>query len=244
MEVDHLFMIGEKVIWVATLPSTNDFLKENWQRLSHGTVIVAACQTAGRGRYNRYWYSPEGGLWFSILFKPRRQIKPTFFTKICCVAIVRALSSLKINTKIKWPNDIYHDRKKLAGILSECVFEENTLKAVIVGIGMNVNNDISQELKSKATSLREISGTDYDLKKVLRIILKHINQLLRRYLDKPEALTRVWKGLLIQKEGQQITFKSNDTIKIGMILKIEDEKMILNVDNQKIQVSSLEILEP
>ncbi|HEY8543291.1 MAG TPA: biotin--[acetyl-CoA-carboxylase] ligase, partial [Pseudothermotoga sp.] len=76
-----------------------------------------------------------------------------------------------------------------------------------------------------------------------KIILKYINQLLRRYLNKPEALTRVWKGLLIQKEGQQITFKLGDDIKTGKILKIEDEKMILIVDDQQMQLSSLEIIE-
>lgn len=236
-------MIGEKIIWVAALPSTNDFLKENWYRLPHGTVVVAESQTSGRGRYNRYWYSPEGGLWFSILFKPRKQIKPTFFTKICCVAIVKALSLLEIDTKIKWPNDIYYKGKKLAGILSESVFEESTLKVVVVGIGLNVNNDIPKELKDKATSLHEISNKNFDLKTILKIILKYINQLLRRYLNKPEALTRVWKGLLIQKEGQQITFKLGDDIKTGKILKIEDEKMILIVDDQQMQLSSLEIIE-
>lgn len=237
-------MIGEKVIWVATLPSTNDFVKENWQRLLHGTVVVAQCQTAGRGRYNRYWHSPEGGLWFSILFKPRKQIKPTFFTKICSVAIVKALSLIEVDTRIKWPNDIYYEGKKLAGILSESVFEENTLKAVIVGIGINVNNTIPQELRDKAISLHEISAKGYDIRRILRLLLKYVNQLLKRYSNKPEALTRIWKGLLIQKEGQTITFKLNDVIKTGKIVKIDDEKIILEVENQQMQVSSLEILEP
>lgn len=237
-------MIGEKVIWVATLPSTNDFVKENWQRLLHGTVVVAQCQTAGRGRYNRYWHSPEGGLWFSILFKPRKQIKPTFFTKICSVAIVKALSLIEVDTRIKWPNDIYCEGKKLAGILSESVFEENTLKAVIVGIGINVNNTIPQEIRDKAISLREISTKGYDTRKILRLLLKCVNQLLKKYSNKPEAVTRIWKGLLIQKEGQTITFKLNDIIKTGKIVKIDDEKIILEAENQQMQLSSLEILEP
>ncbi len=237
-------MIGEKVIWVATLPSTNDFVKENWQRLLHGTVVVAEYQTAGKGRYNRYWHSPEGGLWFSILFKPRKQIKPTFFTKICSVAIVKALSLTEVDTRIKWPNDIYCEGKKLAGILSESVFEENTLKAVIVGIGINVNNTIPQELRDKAISLHEISTKVYDTRIILRLLLKYINQLLKRYSNEPEALTRIWKGLLIQKEGQMITFKLNDVIKTGKIVKIDDEKIILEVENQQMQLSSLEILEP
>ncbi|MFN4189474.1 MAG: biotin--[acetyl-CoA-carboxylase] ligase [Pseudothermotoga sp.] len=237
-------MIGEKVIWVATLPSTNDFVKENWQRLLHGTVVVAQCQTAGRGRYNRYWHSPEGGLWFSILFKPRKQIKPTFFTKICSVAIVKALSLIEVYTRIKWPNDIYYEGKKLAGILSESVFEENTLKAVIVGIGINVNNTIPQELRDKAISLHEISAKGYDIRRILRLLLKYVNQLLKRYSNKPEAVTRIWKGLLIQKEGQTITFRLNEVIKTGKIVKIDDEKIILEAENQQMQLSSLEILEP
>ncbi|MEJ5228735.1 MAG: biotin--[acetyl-CoA-carboxylase] ligase [Pseudothermotoga sp.] len=236
-------MIGERIIWVATLPSTNQFLKENWQRLPNGTVVVAECQTAGRGRYNRFWHSPEGGLWFSILFKPRKQIRPTFFTKLCSVAIVRALDSMKVDVKIKWPNDIYHDRKKLAGILTEGVFEENTLKAVIVGVGMNVNNDIPQELRHKAVVLSQILSRNCDLKVLLKIILKQINHLLKRYWSKPEALTRVWKGLLLQREGMEISFNYQDQMKTGKIVKIEDDRIHIVTEGQELAINSLEILD-
>lgn len=236
-------MIGERTIWVATLPSTNQFLKENWQRLPNGTVVVAEYQTAGRGRYNRFWHSPEGGLWFSVLFKPRRQIKPSFFTKLCSVAVVKALGSVKVDVKIKWPNDVYYDKKKLAGILTEGVFEENTLKAVIVGIGMNVNNEIPKELKYKAIALSQILSRNFDLKVLLKMILKQVNQLLKRYWSKPEALTRVWKGLLLQKEGMEVYFIYEDQVKTGKIVRIEDDKIHILTEGQELSVSSLEILD-
>ncbi|MGJ8455126.1 biotin--[acetyl-CoA-carboxylase] ligase [Pseudothermotoga sp. U03pept] len=236
-------MIGERTIWVAALPSTNQFLKENWQRLPNGTVVVAEYQSAGRGRYNRFWHSPEGGLWFSVLFKPRKQIKPIFFTKLCSVAIVRALSSMKIDVRIKWPNDLYYDKKKLAGILTEGIFEENTLRAVIVGIGINVNNDIPKELKYKAIALSQILSRTFDLKVLLKMILKQVNQLLKRYWSKPEALTRVWKGLLLQKEGMEVSFIYEDQVKTGKIVRIEDDKIHILTEGQELSVSSLEILD-
>jgi len=236
-------MIGERTIWVATLPSTNQFLKENWQRLPNGTVVVAEYQTAGRGRYNRFWHSPEGGLWFSVLFKPRRQIKPSFFTKLCSVAVVKALGSVKVDVKIKWPNDVYYDKKKLAGILTEGVFEENTLKAVIVGIGMNVNNEIPKELKYKAIALSQILSRNFDLKVLLKMILKQVNQLLKRYWSKPEALTRVWKGLLLQREGMEVSFTYQDQTKTGKIVRIEDDRIHILTEGQELSVSSLEILD-
>ncbi|KAF2957487.1 biotin--acetyl-CoA-carboxylase ligase [Thermotoga sp. Ku-13t] len=236
-------MIGENIIRVPVIGSTNDFLKENWRTFPHGTVVVADVQTAGRGRFNRLWHSPEGGLWFSILFKPKKRVRPNFYTKLCAVSIVRALKRLKIDAKLKWPNDIYVDGKKLAGILTETVFEEEQIRAVIVGIGLNVNNEIPQELKAKATSLKILTGEEFEKLSIMTSILKQINKSLKVYSKKPEALTRVWKNMLIQKEGQMIVFKTSNGLLKGKLVKISEESLTLSTENGPVELSSLEIVD-
>lgn len=236
-------MIGENVIRVPIIGSTNDFLKENWRTFPHGTVVVADVQTAGRGRFNRLWHSPEGGLWFSILFKPRKRVRPSFYTKLCAVSIVRALKRMKIDAKLKWPNDVYVDGKKLAGILTETVFEEEQIRAVIVGIGLNVNNEIPQELKAKATSLKILTGEEFEKLSVMNSILKQINKALKAYSKKPEALTRVWKNMLIQKEGQMIICKAANSLLKGKLVKIGEESLTLSTENGLVELSSLEIVD-
>jgi len=240
--MDALFMIGERIIEVAVLPSTNDYMKEMWHKLSHGTVVVAATQTKGRGRFGRVWYSPEGGLWFSVLFKPRKMLKPHFFTRACSVAVVRALKKFGIESHLKWPNDGYCDGKKIAGILTESVFEEDVLKAIIVGVGVNVNNDLPDHLVEKSVTMRELTGRKIGTRAVLRCTLSELRKLYVRYKHKPEALTRIWKALLIQKEGSNIEFVAGDSILRGTLLKIKEDYLLVRTSHGNLEVRSTEIL--
>ena len=107
-----------------------------------GTVIVAARQESGHGRMQRVWNSPLGGLWFTVILRP--QIDPQFaaqITLLAGVAVAKAVRRL-YNTesvKIKWPNDLLLDGKKICGILSELQLDENgVIDYAIVGIGVNV----------------------------------------------------------------------------------------------------------
>ncbi|AEH50969.1 biotin--[acetyl-CoA-carboxylase] ligase [Pseudothermotoga thermarum] len=235
-------MIGDKIIFLPIIGSTNDFLKENFDKFPSGTVVVAEVQTKGRGRNNRTWVSPEGGLWFSILFKPKKKVKPTFFTKAACVAINKALNQIGVENKIKWPNDIYVKAKKLCGILTETIFEGQHPKVIICGIGINVNNQIPEELSDKAVSLSQITGRPHDLKKLLKLLLTKINYIVKKYSTKPEALTRVWKERLMQKEGDEIRFLLDGKFVNGKILEIEDEFIVVEVDGKSLKLFSLDVI--
>lgn len=149
-------MIGEEIEVLYEIDSTNEFLKRNYKSFHDGAIVVAIKQTAGKGRMGRSWYSPEGGLWYSVLFKPKIHINLHVYTKIFSIAIVEVLRKLKIKAYIKWPNDIYYNGKKLCGILSEAVSVNDRVVAIIVGIGLNVNNDIPEELKNVAVSIKDI----------------------------------------------------------------------------------------
>ena len=108
--------IGTKTYSFKELDSTNEFAK-TLKDADEGTLVIADRQTQGKGRIGRKWYSPEGGLWFSIILKPEDKTLP--LQMVIGVAICDALKTLGINANLKWPNDVLIDTKKVAGILAE-----------------------------------------------------------------------------------------------------------------------------
>ncbi len=143
----------------------------------NGTLVWARKQKAGRGRMERTWESPDGGLYFSLILRPR--LSPKVLAKLSlktAEAVSTALlKTSSIETKIKPPNDIYAKEKevwkKISGILIEAAGNESRLFWLVIGIGVNVNN--RPQLES-ATSLKVLTGKDWELKKVLSQILEEM----------------------------------------------------------------------
>lgn len=240
-------MIGTRVIAYDTVDSTNNVLKSLADSLPSGSVAWATEQTAGRGRFGRYWHSPKGGLWFSVLFKHRTQsFEPHYYVVLFSVAAVRFLKrKFKINARIKWPNDIYVGTKKLAGILVESVIDgKNT--AVIVGIGMNVNNEIPSDLKSKAVSLKELLGHDVDLSLVFDGIISTANVLYLKYMvkDKKKYLVRIWKGYQLLTPGSRLWVRigNDEKEREAILVDITPNALTLNLGGEQRTLSSLEVL--
>ncbi len=155
-------MIKKRIIYKDEIPSTNTFLKEKKDEFDEGTVIVAKTQTAGRGRVGHTFDSPKGGLYFSILLKPHIELEILpLVTVIAGNSIHKTLKKISVDSKIKWPNDIYFKNKKLCGILTERIKED-----VIVGVGLNVLTK-KENLPSIATSVFEITKKEYDKKEIL-----------------------------------------------------------------------------
>lgn len=146
-----------------SLESTNRTAKEMAVAGAlHGTVIIADCQTAGRGRHNRSFYSPAGkGLYMSMILHPSqfRLDTPTLITALCAVAVCRAVEAVcERSPQIKWVNDLFLDGKKICGILTEAVtdFESGTIEWIVVGIGINLTtqeDDFPVELRETAGAL-------------------------------------------------------------------------------------------
>lgn len=122
-----------KILTYEFLDSTNDFLKRKYKDFRNGTVIFAINQTNGRGRFDRIWESNQD-LTFSILFK----MKDYNHHLIAPLAVCMAVDELGYTAKIKWPNDIFINDKKVSGILIECVYEDNKKSCEIIGIGLNL----------------------------------------------------------------------------------------------------------
>lgn len=174
------------------LDSTNDKVKE-FQK--HGSVVIAGIQTDGRGRFKRRWSSGKGGLWLSILLKPENIGKIGYLTLSAAIACQKAVKKIaKVESKVKWPNDLVVGNKKLCGILTESSSGEN--KFAIVGIGMNTNNKIPKNLEGKAASLRQITGEDADNEKIAKSLLREFEALYKRFNNKEYGfILKKWKKL-------------------------------------------------
>ncbi len=225
-------MIGEKIIRFDVIDSTNAYALENYEYLHDGDVIVAKEQTKGRGRQKRSWHSPRGGLWFSIVFKPRKMKDMNFYTKLASVSLYEFLERMEIKATIKWPNDILYKGKKLAGILTEGIYESAVPKVIVVGIGININNEIPEELSGIATSIKEIKKEEVSGDYVLRKLIAIMNKNRKKYSSRPNALTRVWKNRLDIKEGSEITYNG----KTCEVREIRQDKLILTCDGKRIEV--------
>jgi BirA family biotin operon repressor/biotin-[acetyl-CoA-carboxylase] ligase len=163
----HTSFIGRNIIYLDSTASTNTYAKKTAEKpFREGTVVIADEQTEGRGRLGRHWISTKGkGIWMSIMLKP--DILPADAPKLtiaAALAVSRALQSCcQLEAKIKWPNDVIAEGKKLCGILTEMSAEADEIKYVIIGIGINANmeiEDFGPEVSTIATSIKiERAGT-------------------------------------------------------------------------------------
>jgi BirA family biotin operon repressor/biotin-[acetyl-CoA-carboxylase] ligase len=217
--------IGKNYIFFKEIDSTNDYSKR-CKELEEGTVVLAETQTAGKGRKGRHWISSKGkGIYLSIVLKPKIPIKDILkFSLIFPLAVKEAVEEI-INQEvcIKWPNDLYLNGNKFGGILTETEIEGNEVSRIIVGIGLNVNNDFSdfQDLENIATSLKLETGKEIDRKKLLCLILEQIEIKYGEYfIKKSEIINKINKSLLWKNQKVKL-IDGNHEIE-GELLKIDD----------------------
>jgi BirA family biotin operon repressor/biotin-[acetyl-CoA-carboxylase] ligase len=145
-----------------------------------GTIITADKQTAGRGRVGRTWVSRQGGLFFTVLERPDLSVADyTLLSLVLQIAVVRAVSSVcGKKACLRWPNDIYIDRRKIAGIITEISGEGDVITWLSGGVGVNVNNPVPS---AKTTSIAEIAGHQVSRREVLKRILGEIENVKKTF---------------------------------------------------------------
>ncbi|WP_341323035.1 biotin--[acetyl-CoA-carboxylase] ligase [Solibacillus sp. FSL H8-0523] len=159
------------------------------QGVPDGTLVIAEHQTAGRGRMQREWESSEGkGIWMTLIIRP--EIAPhqaPQFTLVTAVAVVNAMkvSFQNFTPQIKWPNDILVNGKKTTGILTEMIAEENRIQALLIGIGINVNQeqaDFPDALQTIATSVAIEEGQQVDRVQLVAKVLDFLEHYGDHYV--------------------------------------------------------------
>lgn len=199
-----------------SLPSTNsEAARRAGEGAAEGLCVIAAEQTAGRGRLQREWVSPKGaGLYLSILFRPQfeKNIWP-LLTLMAAVAVHDALlEACSLVTDIKWPNDILANDKKLCGILAETV-ETPSGRAVVVGIGINLTKNVfPKQLEPAATSVEAETGKPQELERILQALIDALGkryELLQQAAG-PETTVREWCTFSSYAEGKLISVVENN----------------------------------
>jgi BirA family transcriptional regulator, biotin operon repressor / biotin---[acetyl-CoA-carboxylase] ligase len=195
--------IGKSIFLFNELDSTQDYAMTlpNSESL-HGTIVIAKKQNMGKGRIGRTWISPQGGIWISIIFRPDFNVENIIFIQfIGALAVVNAIHEITtIDCKLKWPNDVLINEKKVCGILVD-INLENENKKIVMGIGLNANIDSSSinnflnDGNIKATTLKEEFGNDIDLIFLIKLILEKLEHYYDNLLSRGKTLEIIesWK---------------------------------------------------
>jgi BirA family transcriptional regulator, biotin operon repressor / biotin---[acetyl-CoA-carboxylase] ligase len=207
-------VVGRDIRVFQETTSTNDVVEKLARDgVKEGVVVFAESQTGGRGRLGRKWTSPSGkGLWFSVLLRPKVNPQDTTqLTVASATALRRAIANqTRVQPKIKWPNDLLVEGRKLAGILTEMNAELDQVKYVILGIGVNVNltaADFPPELRKTATSLKLETGKSVSRSDLAAAILRELDEDYARIAaGRFSAIAEEWEahGTTI---GQQVAIR-------------------------------------
>ncbi len=198
----------------------------------HGACLVAEHQSAGRGRLDRRWLAPKGScLLFSLILRPRLHLEQVFgLTNLAAVAICRAVEGMSpLEPRIKWPNDVFLQGAKLAGILTEFTSRAEQVEFVVVGVGLNVNLTPGQlaKLPAPAASLKAATKRPWDRALLLARILAEAHALYTR------AAAGDWQALAAEYAarsllcGRRVTVRDGETIRTGIARGIDPRGALL-----------------
>ena len=227
-------ILGKKVIFLEEVTSTMDVARNQYSM--EGLVVLAEKQTAGRGRKNRTWFSPRGGLWFSVVLRPRN---PPAYTSLISLfsslAVSEAIEEVtKLNTYLKWPNDVYVNGKKVCGSLIEAIYELGEITSAISGIGINMNftvNELPEEIRKEATTLMDELGRPVPPLILLCKILEHLEHYYMMFLrGKYPDIIDAWKrksNIL----GRKVEVKTYSETLVGEVLDVDELGRLIFKDN-------------
>ncbi len=220
-------MIGKNIFKFKQLDSTNTFIKNNISKLKNGDLVVSKSQLKGKGRYNNKWVSEEGNLYFSFLLKEKINRNEIFgLIMKSSVSITSLLRVYNIQAKIKYPNDIVVNNRKISGILIESI-GYNSIDQTIVGIGINVNQNNFGDIDKKATSIIKETKLRHNVEDVLKKFIQIYNSLnenseiFQEYIEKSVVI------------GKEIIYKNKS---YHIVKIVENGNIILRHDSEEILV--------
>ncbi len=174
--------LGRSLVALEKCSSTNDVASRSaLHGAPHGLTVVAEEQTAGRGRLGRRWLSPKGGIWFTVVLRDALSVDVCNSLPLTgALAVARTLeSSLGVMARVRWPNDVVADGRKVAGALVEAKSKGNELDYALLGVGINANFSISliKEVNQESTSLLDLLGSSVNRESLISSILSEIEYL-------------------------------------------------------------------
>ncbi len=215
----HTTWLGSEFIYIEQVDSTNSYLKQvPSSDLVHGTVVLTDHQKKGRGQYERKWEAaPYKNLTFTIAFCPKGAERFNLLSLATAYAITRGIgANVSDPVYIKWPNDIYVREKKMGGLLTECIFNGSKPDRVLIGIGLNVQqNRFSKQVRDSAISFHQVTNRRISREKLLAELLTKIERVYRRWHKHDEQL---------QNDISKRIIGYGDWVRISIDQKEQDQK--------------------
>jgi BirA family biotin operon repressor/biotin-[acetyl-CoA-carboxylase] ligase len=211
-------LLGKRIFYFDTIDSTQNFAtKIASSQKENGTIIISKHQTDGKGRMNRKWKSPTGGIWMSVIIQPEFDISyitlvPIATSLALCIAIEK---TLKIKPKLKWPNDILLKEKKVAGILLDTSIQSNKIENLVLGIGINFKIN-PFKLESSIKNTRNFYGVNTLVKKNEKPLI-----LIKQFLYELENVFQLIDSGFTKKIITEWTIRSST---IGKNISVTTDK--------------------
>lgn len=235
----NLNMSKYTIVTLEEVDSTNSYAMEHIKFFDDKTVIYTPHQTSGRGRYHRRWVCDDSeNLYMSIVLKPDDITKYPFhnLTQYLSVVLCNVLErNLGIISAIKWPNDILVDGAKISGILAESYMEDNKIKGIVLGLGLNVNlkKETIEQIDQKAVSVSVLKNQHFDVEEILHYICDAFFEDYDRFIKTGFGFI---KNEYIQKcsfLGQNIFIREAGEKKQYFAKSIDDEGFLTVIDEFK-----------
>lgn len=240
---------GRKWHFLHETDSTNAEIIRHLSRhpSEEGLIVIADCQTGGKGRSGRVWYSASGtGIYLSMLIQP--DLSPEQLPIVTLMAgLATAIAVNKFIPKpaqLKWPNDLLLNNKKIAGVL--CEYHAAKVPAVIIGIGINVNHtQFPDDIKDIATSLKLESGLETNRTKLIKQLVTQLDfQYSELKNNKIQALIDNWtshsdlfgKSTSISKGGQSISGKAIRLDNLGRLVVLNESGKEIVLDSGEVRI--------
>lgn len=235
--------LGRSILFSREVDSTNEWAKElAMYGAQEGTGVIAETQTRGRGRLGREWISPTGGLWFSLILRPKLRpaeaVKLTFVAGLAVAEALREMFGLDVETK--WPNDVLVNGKKICGILIEMNTTGETVNFVVVGVGVNANFEVEkvfqEELIRVTTSLESELGRKVRLEELFRSLLERLENLYELFIKEGfNPVLEEWKGYA-GFLGRRVEVTSPTERFGGLALDVDqDGALVIRLKEERVQ---------
>jgi BirA family biotin operon repressor/biotin-[acetyl-CoA-carboxylase] ligase len=234
-------VIGKKIQFLPEVASTNTLAMEMAaDGAPEGTLVIAETQTGGKGRLGRKWISPKGNLYLSVVLRPNIPIhKAPLITLTGAVAVASAIrTTCGLKAGIKWPNDILLSDKKVSGLLTEMSAEQDRIRHIVLGIGIDVNMEMGElppEVRSLTTTLAAEAGAKINRTALLQQILRDLDRWYQKFLDNDAEVLEEWKKLNTTV-GNRITVSGAGESLEGLALGVDrDGRLIVRLDDDTIR---------
>lgn len=225
--------VGKRVYYFEEIDSTQNFAEQiALDEKENGTIVIAGKQTAGKGRLDRKWTSPKGGIWFSLIIHPKFDVSTSTIVPIAgAVALAKAIkNTLDIDVSVKWPNDITLNGKKVAGMLVDASFQANNIDYLILGIGINFDIDakkIEKRLSKSANFYGVNSLRKKDDKTPPKILLREFlvqfeKTLIQLNKGEKAKIVKEWTKKA-DKIGKKISINTSDGKISGVAQGIDND---------------------